>query len=95
MGAEPDPPLQIDEISPELRFTLWNIFYNGFFIKYDNASNVSQQDKYYQILKIIWFRYLKRPIDEIDDLNGHQIKSIFKKNITTRYSHPVVLSACV
>lgn len=79
IGLKPiDPPLQIDELNDELRSTLWNIFYNGFYSNYDSPNRAGDSKKYYNALKIIWFRFLKKPIDEIDDLYKYQITSMFK-----------------
>jgi len=72
-----ETPLQTEDISEELRSTLWNIFYNGFYIHYDKG-NYQDQENYYSALKIIWFRFLKKPIDEVDHMQPTMIKHEFK-----------------
>lgn len=78
IGLAPiETPLQTEDISEELRSTLWNIFYNGFFIHYDKG-NYQEQGDYYAALKIIWLRFLKKPIDEVDHMLPSMIKDEFK-----------------
>lgn len=77
IGISPiEPIIQIEEISSDLRTTLWNIFYTTFFKHYET---VSTRTPYYEAIKIIWFQFLKYPLDNIGQLMPSQIKMAFKE----------------
>ncbi|GBO54029.1 hypothetical protein APA_1977 [Pseudanabaena sp. lw0831] len=58
--------IQVDDISKDLRHSLWNVLSNNFLLKYsDHTRSVFCGKQIDEFIKYLWMDFFKKPIDDL------------------------------
>src|SRR5687768_4442680 len=69
--------LQIDNMSVDLRNSLWSVFDNNYVSKIGSENtSLTKSSKFNSFIASLWFSYFKKPIDEIPYQTGKAFQSI-------------------
>jgi len=72
--------IQVDEISQDLRYSLWNVLSRFFLLKY--ADLPPYQTSFYnnrdinEFITYLWVDFFKIPLDDLSRIKGHAIKKL-------------------
>ena len=78
--------IQIDEISQDLRHSLWNVLNNNFLLKYTDTYSyptlIYNDRDVNEFIKYLWVNFFKSPLDDLPDrgrLAGKKLRAYFEE----------------
>ncbi|MBD2317090.1 AbiJ-NTD4 domain-containing protein [Phormidium tenue] len=69
--------IQVDDISKDLRHSLWNVLSNNFLLQYSNSITWMFYGKRIdEFIKYLWIDFFKKPIDDLSSFKSGQVNEL-------------------